>query len=59
MSDETKVYTKAEDSIARDLGIDAVKDAALADEAEHNMTLRQAFHAHKKAIFWSMALSGA
>lgn len=58
MSD-TKVFTKAEDEIVRDLGIDAVKDAAAADAAEHSMTLRQAFQAHKKAIIWSMALSGA
>ena len=54
-----KVFTQAEDSIVRDLGIDAVKDAAAADAAEHAMTLKQAFHAHRKAIFWSMALSGA
>jgi SP family general alpha glucoside:H+ symporter-like MFS transporter len=54
-----KVFTKAEDDIVRDLGIDAVKDAALADAQEHSMTLRQAFNAHRKAIFWSMALSGA
>jgi SP family general alpha glucoside:H+ symporter-like MFS transporter len=54
-----KVFTKAEDDIVRDLGIDAVRDAALADAQEHSMTLRQAFNAHRKAIFWSMALSGA
>lgn len=35
-----------------------IKDAALADEVEHKQTLRQAFATHKKAIFWSMALSG-
>jgi hypothetical protein len=54
-----KVFTKAEDEIVRDLGIDAVKDAAAADAAEPSMTLREAFNAHRKAIFWSMALSGA
>jgi hypothetical protein len=54
-----KVFTKAEDEIVRDLGIDVVRDAAAGDAAEHQMTLRQAFNAHKKAIFWSMALSGA
>lgn len=54
-----KIFTKGEDEIVRDLGLDAVKDAAAADAAEHSMTLKQAFHAHKKAIFWSMALSGA
>ncbi|KZP26240.1 maltose permease [Athelia psychrophila] len=36
-----------------------VHDAAKADHAEHDMTLREAFRIHKKAIFWSMALSGA
>lgn len=54
-----KVITQAEDDLVRGLGIDTVKDAAQADEVEHRMTLRQAFHTHKKAIFWSMALSGA
>jgi SP family general alpha glucoside:H+ symporter-like MFS transporter len=34
-------------------------NAAKADAAEHNVTLRDAFHAHKAAIFWSMALSAA
>jgi MFS transporter, SP family, general alpha glucoside:H+ symporter len=34
-------------------------DAAKADESEHNVSLREAFHAHKSAIFWSMALSAA
>lgn len=41
------------------LGAAVVHDAAKADAAEHHMTLRQAFKVHKKAIFWSMALSGA
>lgn len=59
MSKNDKVYTKGEDDLVRDLGIDAVKDAAAGDAAEHAMTLRQAFNAHRKAIFWSMALSGA
>jgi len=36
-----------------------VKDAATADAAEHNMSVRQAFKIHKKAVFWSMALSAA
>ena len=54
-----KVFTKAEDDIVRDLGIDAVRDAAAGDASEHAMTLRQAFNTHRKAIFWSMALSGA
>lgn len=54
-----KIFTKGEDELVRDLGMDAVKDAATADAAEHSMTLRQAFNTHRKAIFWSMALSGA
>jgi SP family general alpha glucoside:H+ symporter-like MFS transporter len=36
-----------------------VKDAATADAAEHTMSVRQAFKIHKKAVFWSMALSAA
>lgn len=36
-----------------------IHDGAKADEAEHTMSLKEAFHTHKKAIFWSMALSGA
>ncbi|KAF7965992.1 hypothetical protein HWV62_32702 [Athelia sp. TMB] len=36
-----------------------VNDASKADHAEHAMSLREAFRIHKKAIFWSMALSGA
>lgn len=36
-----------------------IKDAAQADEIEHKQTLREAFAIHKKAIFWSMALSAA
>lgn len=59
MDDSKKVFTKAEDDIVRDLGFAAVQDAATADAVEHNMTLREAFIAHRKAIFWSMALSGA
>lgn len=59
MDDSKKFFTKAEDNIVRDLGFAVVQDAATADAAEHNMTLREAFIAHRKAIFWSMALSGA
>jgi len=36
-----------------------VKDAAEADRAEHEMTTKHAFKIHKKAVFWSMALSAA
>ncbi|EJD45772.1 trehalose transport-related protein [Auricularia subglabra TFB-10046 SS5] len=47
------------DEIARKLDAAVIQDAARADEAEHKMTLREAFAVHKRAIFWSMALSGA
>ncbi|GAW00411.1 maltose permease [Lentinula edodes] len=45
--------------ILRKLNANTISDAAKADEIEHKMTLREAFKTHKKAIFWSMALSGA
>ncbi|KZV93750.1 putative MFS alpha-glucoside transporter [Exidia glandulosa HHB12029] len=41
------------------LGANVVNDAQKADAAEHTMTLREAFKTHKRAIFWSMALSSA
>jgi SP family general alpha glucoside:H+ symporter-like MFS transporter len=33
--------------------------AAKADVAERTQTWREAFHVHKRAIFWSMVFSGA
>lgn len=45
--------------VAKTLGVETAKEAAAADEIEHKQTLAQAFAVHKKAIFWSMALSGA
>ena len=33
--------------------------AAKADAQEHQQTILEAFHIHKKAVFWSMALSAA
>ncbi|KAF9066480.1 maltose permease [Rhodocollybia butyracea] len=47
------------DELLRKLDATMVSDAAKADRVEHQMTLREAFKTHKKAIFWSMALSGA
>ncbi|KAJ7624653.1 trehalose transport-related protein [Roridomyces roridus] len=38
---------------------EVLKDAAQADAAEHNMSLRDAFRIHKKAVFWSIMLSAA
>jgi len=45
--------------VGEKLDITTIKDAAQADDIEHKQTLREAFTVHKKAIFWSMALSGA
>ena len=45
--------------VAEKLDVGTVKDAAHADEIEHKQTLSEAFAIHKKAIFWSMALSAA
>ncbi|KAJ7585660.1 maltose permease [Mycena floridula] len=36
-----------------------VHDAAAADKAEHNMSVKEAFRIHKKAVFWSVVLSAA
>lgn len=38
---------------------EVLRDAAAAEAVEHNMTLAQGWKTHKKAILWSMALSGA
>lgn len=38
---------------------DLIKDAAQADQIEHEMGVRQALRIHKKAVMWSMALSAA
>ncbi|KAJ7637417.1 putative alpha-glucoside transport-related protein [Mycena rosella] len=35
------------------------RDAAQADYAERNMSVREAFRIHKKAVFWSVVLSAA
>ncbi|KAL7424946.1 hypothetical protein Q5752_000633 [Cryptotrichosporon argae] len=47
------------DDLAKKLDTDVVASAAKADEAEHKMTLAEGWRTHKKAILWSMALSGA
>jgi SP family general alpha glucoside:H+ symporter-like MFS transporter len=39
--------------------IKGLSAAAKADEQEHQSTIWEAFLIHKKAVFWSMALSGA
>jgi SP family general alpha glucoside:H+ symporter-like MFS transporter len=45
--------------VVEELDVVTVKDAAQADEIEHKQTLAEAFAIHRKAIFWSMALSAA
>jgi hypothetical protein len=45
--------------LAHIINEDTIKSGAKADAAEHTMSLWDAFRIHKKAIFWSMALSGA
>lgn len=42
-----------------DVDIKGLSAAANADQQEHDATVWQAFLTHKKAVFWSMALSGA
>ncbi|KAG8938943.1 hypothetical protein FRC04_007229 [Tulasnella sp. 424] len=57
--DSDVVVADNADDLARKLDADVIKKAAQADAVEHQMTLREAFETHKKAIFWSMALSAA
>jgi SP family general alpha glucoside:H+ symporter-like MFS transporter len=45
--------------VNKNLDYDTIKHAARGDEAEHTSTIKQAYATHKKAIWWSMALSGA
>lgn len=47
------------DDLAHALDAQVIHDAAKADATEHKMTLLQAFKSHRRAIFWSMALSAA
>lgn len=42
-----------------EVDIKGLSAAANADAQEHDATVWQAFLTHKKAVFWSMALSGA
>lgn len=57
--DSDVVVADNADDLARKLDADVIKKAAKADAVEHQMSLREAFETHKKAIFWSMALSAA
>ena len=56
---EDKVITSDYAHLAQKLDPSDIKDAAKADAAEHQATLWEAFQVNKKAILWSMALSGA
>jgi SP family general alpha glucoside:H+ symporter-like MFS transporter len=57
--DNNIIVAAANHNVEQKLDLDTIKDAAQADRVEHKQTIREAFHVHKKAIFWSMALSGA
>jgi len=58
VTDDKLVVADNED-LAHRLDGHTLKEAASADAVEHQQTLREAFNVHKKAIFWSMALSAA
>ncbi|KZO94753.1 maltose permease [Calocera viscosa TUFC12733] len=45
--------------IGHDINEQVIHDGAVADAAEHKTTIMEAFMIHRKAIFWSMALSAA
>ena len=55
----TDIITAVEHDVGTKFQLNTIKDAAKADEVEHTQTFREAFAVHRKAIFWSMALSGA
>ena len=56
---EQVAITAASHNLGDKLDADRIQDAAQADEIEHKQSWKEAFAIHKKAIFWSMALSGA
>ncbi|KAH7106795.1 trehalose transport-related protein [Auriculariales sp. MPI-PUGE-AT-0066] len=55
----TDVVVADNENLAKELDANIIRDAADADANEHKMSLPEAFRIHKKAIFWSMALSAA
>ena len=60
MSDINSGVIVADNSkLVKVLDENVIKDGAKADAAEHEMSIREAIRVHKKAILWSMALSGA
>lgn len=58
MSTVLKHHGHAEDTEG-EVDIKGLSAAQNADQQEHDATVWQAFLTHKKAVFWSMALSGA
>lgn len=58
-------YENERDVVVSDLKVDnsldaeVLREAKAADDAEHKMTIADGWRTHKKAILWSMALSGA
>lgn len=58
-------YENEKDVVVADEGLNSrmdatvLADAKAADDKEHNMTIAEGWRTHKKAILWSMALSGA
>ncbi|KAG8855056.1 hypothetical protein FRB96_007251 [Tulasnella sp. 330] len=57
MSEDIVVADTA--ALQHEFNTKTIKDAASADRAEHDMSLMEAIRIHKKAVFWSMALSAA
>jgi SP family general alpha glucoside:H+ symporter-like MFS transporter len=61
----THEYENEKDVVVADDGVnermdqEILREAATADAAEHKMTVADGWRTHKKAIMWSMLLSGA
>jgi SP family general alpha glucoside:H+ symporter-like MFS transporter len=51
--------TRTEHELADKFEMKELAGAARADEQERTATVMSAFRTHKKAVFWSMALSAA
>jgi SP family general alpha glucoside:H+ symporter-like MFS transporter len=48
-----------QDALADKFDVKELSGAAQADAIERNATVWEAWRTHKKAVLWSMALSGA
>lgn len=51
--------TRNEEALADKFELHELSAAAKADAGERTATVREAFRTHRKAVFWSMALSAA